>query len=97
MANNEDEPNPLTVTFPTAKKISGLGFTTLWKLGKEHRIELVRVGGRTLITFRSLAALLTPPKPGTTAATSGRPRKTEQHSATAQCLTAPTPPPRRRG
>jgi len=51
---------PITVTFPTGKKISGLGFTTLWKLGKEGRIELVRVGRRTLITFRSLKALLTP-------------------------------------
>src|SRR5262249_47189209 len=51
---------PLAVTFPTGKKISGLGLTTLWKLGKEGRIELVRVNRRTLITFRSLKALLTP-------------------------------------
>ena len=51
---------PLTVTFPTAKKISGLGGTTLWKLAKERRIELVRVGRRTLITYRSLEKLLKP-------------------------------------
>jgi hypothetical protein len=51
---------PLTITFATAKKISGLGFTTLWKLAKEGRIELVRVGRRTLIWFPSLKLLLTP-------------------------------------
>jgi len=51
---------PLTITFPTAKKISGLGLTTLWKLGKEGRIKLVRVGRRTLIWFPSLKILLTP-------------------------------------
>jgi hypothetical protein len=66
--------NPLAVTFSMAKKITGLGLTTLWKLGKEQRIELVRVGRRTLITFRSLQALLTPegnPQPRRR----GRPRK----------------------
>ena len=68
---------PLTVTFPTAKKISGLGLTTLWKLGKEGRIKLVRVGRRTLISFPSLKLLLTPqaasePEPRRKR---GRPRK----------------------
>jgi hypothetical protein len=68
--------SPLAVTFPTAKRISGLGLTTLWKLGKERRIELVRVGRRTLITMRSLEMLLMPQaasEPGRR--NSGRPRK----------------------
>ena len=56
----ENELTPITVTFPTAKKITGLGLTTLWKLAKEKRIEIVRIGGRSLITYRSLQALLTP-------------------------------------
>jgi hypothetical protein len=60
MAHIVNELSPLAVTFPTAKKLSGLGFTTLWKLGKEQRIELIRVGRRTLISFRSLETLLTP-------------------------------------
>ena len=51
---------PIAVTFATGKKLSGLGLTTLWKLASEGRIELVRVGRRTLITYRSLQALLTP-------------------------------------
>src|SRR5262249_7948935 len=58
--NGGPPPEPLTVTFPTAKKISGLGLTHLWKLGKEGRIKLVRVGRRTLIGFPSLKILLTP-------------------------------------
>jgi hypothetical protein len=75
---------PITVTFPTGKKISGLGLTTLWKLGKERRIELVRVGRRTLITFRSLKALLTPQaasEPGRRKR--GRPRKSSAAERTA--------------
>ena len=55
-----DSVKPIAVTFPTANKITGLGLTTLWKLGKEKRIEIVRVGRRTLITFRSLEKLLLP-------------------------------------
>jgi hypothetical protein len=55
-----DSVKPIAVTFPTAKKITGLGLTSLWKLGKERRIEIVRVGRRTLITFRSLEKLLLP-------------------------------------
>jgi hypothetical protein len=58
--NIETELSPLAVTFSTAKKITGLGLTTLWKLAKEGRVEVVRVGRRTLITFCSLQALLTP-------------------------------------
>jgi hypothetical protein len=61
LSDQESAINPLAITFPTAKKISGLGLTTLWKLAKEGRIELVRVGRRTLITYASLRALLTPP------------------------------------
>ena len=73
----ENELTPITVTFATAKTITGLGLTTLWKLAKEKRIEIVRIGGRSLITYRSLQALLTP-----TASEApprrGRPRKPAQ-------------------
>jgi hypothetical protein len=56
----ESGPAPLTVTFRTAKKLSGLGLTKLWELAKQGRIQLVHVDGRTLIWFPSLQALLTP-------------------------------------
>jgi hypothetical protein len=51
----------ITVTFQKAKDLSGLGLTTLWRLAKEKRLELVYVDGRTLIWFPSLLRLLTPP------------------------------------
>jgi len=68
---------PLSVTVGTAKKLSGLGNTTLWRLIKERQLETVHVGRRTLITFRSLEALLAPcltsqPRPHRRR---GRPRK----------------------
>jgi hypothetical protein len=56
----ESAPAPLTVTFQTAKRLSGLGLTKLWGLAKQGRIQLVYVDGRTLIWFPSLQALLTP-------------------------------------
>ena len=51
---------PLSVTVATARKLSGLGNTTLWRLIKERQLEIVHVGRRTLITYRSLEALLAP-------------------------------------
>jgi hypothetical protein len=55
---------PLTVTIATAKKISGLGNTTIWGLIKQGKLEVVRIGRRTLVTFRSLEALLKPAHTG---------------------------------
>jgi hypothetical protein len=52
---------PLTVTVATARRISGLGNTKLWELIRDRKLETVHVGRRTLITFRSLKDLLTPP------------------------------------
>jgi hypothetical protein len=51
---------PIALTFPDASRISGLGLTKLWELGREKRIEIVHVGRRTLITYRSLEKLLLP-------------------------------------
>ena len=67
---------PLTVTVATAKKISGLGNTKLWELIKEGQLQTVHVGRRTLITFQSLQALLTPsPSSQSQPPRRGRPRK----------------------
>jgi hypothetical protein len=73
---SQNEMMPLAITFSAARKISGLGLTTLWGLARERRIEIVRIGRRTLITYRSLARLLLPettdmPQPRRR----GRPRK----------------------
>lgn len=53
---------PLTVNFKMATAISGLGPTTLWKLVGEGRLEVVHVGRRALIIFKSLERLLTTPE-----------------------------------
>jgi len=52
------DPKPITISFQTARKLSGLGLTKLWALAKANRLELVRVGRRTLIKFASLEKLL---------------------------------------
>ena len=70
-----DSVKPIAVTFPIAKKITGLGLTTLWRLAKEKRIEITRVGRRTLITFRSLEKLLLPATDTPRPRGRGRPRK----------------------
>ena len=51
---------PLTVTVARARKISGLGNTTIWALIKSGKLESVRVHRRRLIVYRSLEKLLSP-------------------------------------
>jgi excisionase family DNA binding protein len=54
------ELKPLAVTVPTARKISGLGNTTVWRLIAEKRLVTVRIGRRVLVTYDSLQNLLSP-------------------------------------
>jgi hypothetical protein len=73
------------VTFKVATKITGLGNTTLWKFGKEGRIQLVRPPGtrRTLIFYASLKKLLSPePTDTPPQRRRGRPRKVVASEAT---------------
>src|SRR5947208_1408272 len=51
---------PLAVTIATARRLSGLGNTTIWALIKAGRLEAIRVGRRRLVVYRSLEMLLTP-------------------------------------
>jgi hypothetical protein len=51
---------PITVTVAMARKLSGLGNTTLWALIKVGKLKTVRVGRRRLVVVDSLEALLTP-------------------------------------
>jgi hypothetical protein len=51
---------PITVTVPTACAVSGLGPTTIWALVKEKKLDTVKIGRRTLVTWNSLERLLTP-------------------------------------
>jgi hypothetical protein len=54
------EAKPVTVSVSTAKRLSGLGATTLWGLIRDQKLEVVRIRRRTLITYRSLEGLLAP-------------------------------------
>jgi hypothetical protein len=56
---------PLTVTVAMARKISGLGNTTIWALIKDRKLESISIGRRRLIVFNSLEKLLSPPSPET--------------------------------
>ncbi|WP_354066881.1 helix-turn-helix domain-containing protein [Bradyrhizobium sp. OAE829] len=70
------ELKPLTVTVATACTLTGLGNTTVWGLVRDRRLETVRIGRRTLITFRSLEALVAPlSEPDRQPHRRGRPRK----------------------
>jgi excisionase family DNA binding protein len=51
---------PLTVTVEMARKISGLGNTTIWELIKNKKLESTNVGRRRLILYSSLENLLSP-------------------------------------
>lgn len=82
-ANPPSGVRPLTVTVETARKVSGLGNTTIWKLIRERKLEAVRIGRRTLVSVRSLEQLLTPQTVVEPQRRSrGRPRKLPAHEAT---------------
>jgi excisionase family DNA binding protein len=50
---------PISITVPTALKLSGLGRTKLYELIASKQIRAVRVGARRLVDFASLKAFLT--------------------------------------
>jgi hypothetical protein len=53
---------PLTVTVAMARKISGLGNTTIWALIKTGELQSVLVRRRRLVVYGSLERLLSPAK-----------------------------------
>jgi hypothetical protein len=58
--HESDGAQPLTVTVASAKKLSGLGNTTIWALIKNGALETICIGRRRLIVYRSLEKLLSP-------------------------------------
>jgi hypothetical protein len=71
---------PLTLTVKQACALSGLGATKMWQLMGERRLDVVRLDGRTLITYPSFERLFSPdptaqPAPRPTPRKRGRPRK----------------------
>jgi hypothetical protein len=62
---SDSELKPLAVTVSKACELSGFGPTSIWAFLKDGRLKAVRVPGvrRTLISYASLARLLTPATP----------------------------------
>jgi hypothetical protein len=54
------EMKPLLVPGPTARKIIGVGTTKYWEMVRRGDIEIVRVGGRTMVIYASLEKLARP-------------------------------------
>ncbi|MET3472077.1 excisionase family DNA binding protein [Novosphingobium sp. 1529] len=50
--------DPLTVRIPEACRLTGIGRSKLYELIAEGSIEIVKVGGMTLIPFESLKQLI---------------------------------------
>jgi excisionase family DNA binding protein len=51
---------PISVTVQTARKLTGLGNTTIYDLIKQEKLRTVAIGRRRLILYSSLEKLLTP-------------------------------------
>ncbi len=50
--------DPITTTIEGTKKATGLGVTKIYELIGEGRLEVVKVGRRTLVKTKSIKALL---------------------------------------
>jgi hypothetical protein len=59
-----DGREPITITVPETKRLSGLGHTKLWELIGDGTLETVSVGRRRLVIYASLCKLLTPETSG---------------------------------
>jgi len=68
---------PLAVTVAKACELSGFGPTSIWAFLKDGRLKAVRVPGvrRTLVSYESLARLLSPQSDAPLPRKRGRPNK----------------------
>jgi excisionase family DNA binding protein len=49
---------PLAVTVQEARRLTGLGNTTLYRLIGEGKLRTIKVGTRTLVVYSSIKALI---------------------------------------
>lgn len=49
---------PLSVSIKEARRLLGIGNTTLWELIKDGRIETAKIGRRRLVIYASLTAFI---------------------------------------
>jgi excisionase family DNA binding protein len=60
MPDNHADDEPLAVPVNTAKRLSGLGHTTIYELIKQGKLKSTVVGRRRLINYALLKALVAP-------------------------------------
>ncbi len=58
--SNAPTPRPISVTVQTARKLTGLGNTTIYQLIKQGKLKSVVIGRRRLILYDSLESLIAP-------------------------------------
>jgi excisionase family DNA binding protein len=56
--DNATKLEPLAVTVKEARRLTGLGSTTLYRLIGEGKLRTTKVGARTLVIYPSLKSLL---------------------------------------
>jgi hypothetical protein len=49
---------PLAISVPTAATLLGVGTTTTWNLISTAKLDVIRIGRRTLVTMASLESLV---------------------------------------
>jgi excisionase family DNA binding protein len=49
---------PLTVTVQEARRLTGLGNTTIYKLIGQGKLRTTKIGARTLVIYQSIKALI---------------------------------------
>jgi excisionase family DNA binding protein len=81
LSHHELHGKPLTITVATARKLSGLGNTTIWALIKARKLESTKVGQRRLIFYPSFERLLMPEPADTAAEHRGSRPAGSQHKA----------------
>jgi len=77
MTSKSEVAAPIAVTVAKACELSGFGPTSIWAFLKSGRLEPVRVPGvrRTLVSYKSLARLLSPQSDAPQPRKRGRPNK----------------------
>ena len=53
-----DSQKPITVTIQTARRITGLGNTTIYELIKQRKLKTVAIGRRRLVIYSSIEELM---------------------------------------
>ena len=57
MSNCDPQTEPVLVSVKEARRLTGLGNTTIWKLIKDQKLKSVAIGRKRLVVMASTKAL----------------------------------------